>query len=278
MQASTVLMAAVGLGLMRETDSESAVNDLIDLVKNTDFSFLKSFIEAETEVYDDEYIIYRTDDFGVSVLTDTTERSPTFSLPAFENYRASKDPVCLSYLMMQNAEDPRSAWHKLLHREPRCLEWKSCKSFAGLENFYGYDISENIMRLRNARTEGKSNTIFDVMRQDGNIHFGLKNNKYDMPVPDSLLYQHLLLKMTLNTHSTLIMGRLGRYEGNLMTYVKPSNYKLIDRSIRYIRTLYQAKTDVDIEYNEVAAQLFHDMKDLSPDEPIVMKVLDNMFN
>ena len=32
------------------------------------------------------------------------------------------------------------------------------------------------------------------------------------------LFQHLLLKQLLNIHSTLVMGRLGRYKGNLMTW------------------------------------------------------------
>jgi hypothetical protein len=48
------------------------------------------------------------------------------------------------------------------------------------------------------------------------------------------LSHHSLLKIVLNNISTLIMGRMGRYESNIMTYVKPTNYKLIDRSTRYV--------------------------------------------
>lgn len=33
------------------------------------------------------------------------------------------------------------------------------------------------------------------------------------------------------------MGRLGRYYSNIMTFVKPTNYKLIDRSARYVLIL-----------------------------------------
>jgi N-acetylmuramic acid 6-phosphate etherase len=36
----------------------------------------------------------------------------------------------------------------------------------------------------------------------------------------SLLVQHLALKMLLNTHSTIVMGAVGRYTSNVMTYVK----------------------------------------------------------
>jgi N-acetylmuramic acid 6-phosphate (MurNAc-6-P) etherase len=30
---------------------------------------------------------------------------------------------------------------------------------------------------------------------------------------------------------------MGRYESNIMTYVRPTNYKLIDRSTRYVMML-----------------------------------------
>jgi N-acetylmuramic acid 6-phosphate etherase len=41
----------------------------------------------------------------------------------------------------------------------------------------------------------------------------------------------------LNNVSTLIMGRMNRYLSNIMTYVKPTNYKLIDRASRYVMIL-----------------------------------------
>ena len=33
------------------------------------------------------------------------------------------------------------------------------------------------------------------------------------------------------------MGRLNRYESNVMTYVRASNYKLIDRAARMVKML-----------------------------------------
>ena len=33
------------------------------------------------------------------------------------------------------------------------------------------------------------------------------------------------------------MGRMDRYYSNIMTYVKPTNYKLIDRAARYVMIL-----------------------------------------
>ena len=43
--------------------------------------------------------------------------------------------------------------------------------------------------------------------------------------------------MLLNTHSTLVMGRLGKIKSNFMIWVRPTNNKLIDRSIRYVKYL-----------------------------------------
>jgi hypothetical protein len=49
--------------------------------------------------------------------------------------------------------------------------------------------------------------------------------------PDPLsLHRHVALKMLLNAHSTGIMAVLGRVIGNTMTYVSPSNLKLIGRA------------------------------------------------
>ena len=47
----------------------------------------------------------------------------------------------------------------------------------------------------------------------------------------------LLLKMLLNAISTISMAALGRISGNYMTYVTPSNKKLIDRATRIIAAL-----------------------------------------
>ena len=89
----------------------------------------------------------------------------------------------------------------------------------------------------------------------------------------SFLTQNLLLKLILNTHSTLVMGRLGRYLDNLMTYVKPSNLKLIDRAIRYVRLLMQRRNGTCPDYATVARQLFLEQARLGSEEPIVMKTM-----
>ena len=85
------------------------------------------------------------------------------------------------------------------------------------------------------------------------------------------------LKMALNIHSTLVMGRLGRYLDNLMTHVKPSNNKLIDRAIRYVTMLVQRRTGKTPEYKDVARVLFEERAKLKPGEPIVLKTMDALL-
>jgi N-acetylmuramic acid 6-phosphate etherase len=69
------------------------------------------------------------------------------------------------------------------------------------------------------------------------------------------------------------MARLGRSRGNLMTYVRPSNLKLIDRAARYARHLYRAETGADISYETTIRTLFDLRPTLAPDEPVVLRLL-----
>ncbi len=50
------------------------------------------------------------------------------------------------------------------------------------------------------------------------------------------LRQQLALKLVLNAHSTALMAKLGRLIGNTMTFVSPSNLKLIGRATFLIQS------------------------------------------
>jgi len=51
-----------------------------------------------------------------------------------------------------------------------------------------------------------------------------------------LVKQNIAAKLLLNTHSTAVMGILGKVVGNTMTNVSPSNLKLIGRATYLILT------------------------------------------
>jgi N-acetylmuramic acid 6-phosphate etherase len=56
----------------------------------------------------------------------------------------------------------------------------------------------------------------------------------DVPASPLRLWEHLAIKLILNTLSTATMVRMGRVIGNAMVWVSPSNKKLIDRGSRLI--------------------------------------------
>lgn len=82
------------------------------------------------------------------------------------------------------------------------------------------------------------------------------------------LSHHSLVKILLNSLSTIIMGRLNRYYSNIMTYVKPTNYKLIDRAARYVMILRKGSS-----YEEVVRAIYELKPKIEYDEPIVLKVI-----
>ena len=65
---------------------------------------------------------YFADRFGIDVLTDTTERSPTYCTPPFRKFDDATATESWAYLFLPQAETP-DAWRQILKREPRCVEW-----------------------------------------------------------------------------------------------------------------------------------------------------------
>jgi N-acetylmuramic acid 6-phosphate etherase len=60
--------------------------------------------------------------FGIDVLTDTTERSPTYCTPPFRKAGDTTAAESWAFLFLPQGETPE-AWRFLLRREPRCVEW-----------------------------------------------------------------------------------------------------------------------------------------------------------
>ena len=67
-------------------------------------------------------VTYAADDFLLDVLTDTTERSPTFMLPAFRKQGDNLSPRSWAFVKdpFRPTKEPR---RELLKRKPRRLEW-----------------------------------------------------------------------------------------------------------------------------------------------------------
>jgi N-acetylmuramic acid 6-phosphate etherase len=273
MQASTVLLAAVGLALEHHRDPAKiapASAAFLDFVRAADFAALAPLTAAEAAVYKNKgQTLYSTRTAGLTTLTDTTERSPTFSVAAFENTLAPEQPASLTYLHWPESNDAAAAWRALLLREPRTLEWAGLKKLTSRAWLDGYDFSDRVLTRR------ASGPVVQVEIENGFIQFTLDHRTLAFPAPPGgLLAAHLFLKLLLNAHSTAVMARLDRCRGNLMTYVRASNLKLIDRAVRYARHLWKQETGEEIPYEIVVRALFAIRPILAPDELAVLRVVE----
>jgi N-acetylmuramic acid 6-phosphate etherase len=79
---------------------------------------------------------YYADRFGIDVLTDTTERSPTYCTPPFRKFDDYTATESWAFLFLPYAETPQ-AWEQILKREPKCVEWteSEVRELVGEEKF-----------------------------------------------------------------------------------------------------------------------------------------------
>jgi N-acetylmuramic acid 6-phosphate etherase len=271
MQATTALMLGIGLPLFCNGSIEKELGFFVSFIKNTDISPLKDIIVNEAHAYENhEYVLYDTDSrYGITVLTDTTERAPTFNLVPFENQLDEDKKPSWCYLLFSEAEDVEEAWKMLLGRPVRTLNWNFETSFKRL---LGFDFSRSIIELRNSYAAPSH--ILSIKKIENAIEIAFQGKIASFNVSElTPLFEQLFLKLLLNTASTLVLGRLGFFEGNLMTSLYPSNSKLIDRAIRYIDFMVNVKSGRKLQYDVIANYMFEELKKIKPNESIVNKTV-----
>ena len=274
MQASTIQMYAAGLALFKGERPEAlseAARRFADYFAAMDLGFLEKFIVKEAAIYEaGEFVTYETSDYGMCVVTDTTERAPTFSLAPFENFEDADPTPSWAYLSIPGTDGAEQAWRSLLGREPRPLEWEGIEHVAGKRRLLGYDFSERAPHLRKEVSGAEPLHTFRIFRRGNALRLEFEELEHEIDVSGlSRLDEYTLLKILLNTHSTLVMGRLARYEGNVMLWVRPSNYKLIDRAARYVSALLERDGHSDVSYEDVVRELFRQNERVRPDESTV---------
>lgn len=276
MQASTILMLASGAALM-DVDTK-AIAGLRDFLDKTDLGFMADFTRREADLYQQgHYVLYETDIYGVTILTDTTERAPTFSLSGFENQNDPNRKPSLSYMRIPETASALDAWRAILLRDPNAIEWDELRSIAGRDRMLGFDFSRAALGQRQQLTAPNNLHRFIIKRDGNKMTFELDELRREIDVSGlHPLLEHLFLKVALNSHSTLIMGRLGRYESNVMTWVKPSNNKLIDRAIRYVQHLLNEQNITGHSYEDICHALFEERAKMKSTDPIVLKVVDRL--
>lgn len=276
LQATTVQLAALLLAMEHAADPAAipqAAQSLREAIDQLDYTAMQPLTQAEFQaIQQKDPVLYTTQSYGLTVLTDTTERAPTFSQYAFENTQSPEQAASLCYLSIESAANSQAAWAHLLRRAPRTLEWPEVQTVAGVSFFYGYDVSERAKTHRLQKTD-RENMCIGIDNTESGIELSFAGQALPFSLPPSVIVRNLALKVLLNSHSTLLMGRLGRFEGNLMTWVRPSNNKLIDRAIRYIRLLCERRGLPMPSYEHTCRTLFEVRASMSADAAIVLETL-----
>jgi N-acetylmuramic acid 6-phosphate etherase len=281
MQASTVLMLVAGLALIHGRDWKLAKSELeswIAYLEKQSVAPMKGFIQSEAETYKDgDYTIYSADEFAITVFTDTTERAPTFNLAPFDNPSLPSDQNSLTYITIPRAPTALESWRMLLGHDPRPLDWPEIHPKTTHDYLLSFDFSREAVGFRESLVPKQRHHIFNIESKNGalNLRFRAIEENFALSGQNSL-FDHLTLKTLLNMHSTLVMGRLGRFEGNLMTWVYPSNGKLIDRAARYTQILLRQKGITNVDYDSIVRAQFACKAELSPKESIVHKTMDRL--
>jgi N-acetylmuramic acid 6-phosphate etherase len=226
-------------------------------------------VELEERVYRQHGLVtYIADTLLLDILTDTTERAPTFMLPPFRKEGDTIAPVSWSFVKSPDLPT-RQAWADMLQREPRGLTWgpevyRQLNAPPALQahppkldnaEIYRFRIGnepdpsrvaapDSMLVLVGSPSNYQSSTIDHPFRRTAAITFGpmvesLRVDERihvscDLPASPLRLWEHLAIKLILNTLSTATMVRLGRVIGNAMVWLSPSNKKLIDRGCRLI--------------------------------------------
>ena len=223
------------------------------LLEEKTLAAVADYAALEAQIYQrGELVTYFADEFLLDVLSDTTERSPTFVVPPFlpEGVQGT-----LSWAFVKDPQrDTQAAWRACLAHEPRCIGWKK-------EDYDGFGVkvepvpqidTHDLMRYRIGMEEcpqreeriGAAVWVGEDVpvpafeeharryTQRASVTLGLIG--FEFPETPMKIFEHITMKILLNTISTLSMGRMGRLTSNFMTWLNMSNKKLIDRSTRLI--------------------------------------------
>ncbi len=283
MQASTVLMLVIGLALEFGRDFEQAFEVLdrwIDHFSKMNLQPIETFVALEAKTYlDDQHTIYSIDEGAITVFTDTTERAPTFNLAPFDNPSMLTDRHSLTYITIPSAQTAEEAWVKLLSRYPRPLNWPEIHVKTSSDYLMSFDFGRGAAGFRQRLIPDKSHFQFKISLGDCRLTFEFRDLVHEFFMQNQpRLFDHLTLKMILNIHSTLVMGRLNRFEGNLMTWVYPSNGKLVDRAARYTQILLGRYGYGEFDYDEIVRAQYACKPSLSPKESIVHNTIKKLIN
>lgn len=275
LQATTAMQIALGIAICKPASNvKKELNKITKLIQELPLEKMSKITTLETTfLASNEYILYQTDNafLGLSILADTTERSPTFNLPVYENNTERNNKYSPFYLSLTNVSSGAKAWEFLLGTKPTCLSWRSFP-VTTIRYITGFDLSANSERYHGGYLPKKQYRSTWI-NNDNTLVITLEDQQINFDIPADLLQATVLYKLCLNSHSTLMMGRLDYFWGNMMLSLKPSNFKLIDRAIRYSKFILEQKHGISFEYKQLVDIVFEEIEKLQPNQSIVNNVV-----
>ncbi len=242
------------------------------------------------------FVTYFADKNLLDIFTDTTERAPTFMLPPFVKCDDDVSPQSLAFVKnplypteetWQNvlARNPRclewtprdytqlGASEKIVSNPPAINSREILKFRIGSERDkrrFAAKSSSAIAVLSVSDIAGKTGEFLEAFNchkkdfsESRTLFIGENPGMagvYNIPCrieKSSInLWEHLAVKLVMNTISTLTMVRMGRVKNNWMSWVETSNKKLIDRATRLIAELS------GLSYENACRELFISMEEI----------------
>ncbi len=259
-----------------------------DLMAPDHVHAIAGLAEREASAYDrGRMVLYAAGEHLLDVFADTTERSPTFSVPPLKRVSDGADvpnPWAAAYHRSARGE---VAWLRMLGRRPVGLGWDAetyrrlqVPSLAaapprlGLGEILSYPVGTEVPERYRAETDLALDVRWLRERREGRLEIAsdcdLTSVRLSVPAGALDLASHLAVKLVFNTLSTATMALLGRVRGNWMVQVSPTNKKLIDRSIRIVSALR------GVDYSEAAKLVFRQLDARGgANESLVHDILDS---
>ncbi len=253
LQATTAQWLALARVLLFDRKTwRSEFTDFRQHFLQQDLRSMSDLIAFEAQCYQRQQpVCYRTSlSLALGVLADLTERAPTFNLPNLG--RGALYGIAIG-------ADKSLALDQLLQRPSFCLNWSQ------FPNTMADYLAERQLQSTVDSAHG-----FNIAHDHQQCYFSLDRLSARLALPQSVatFWSQLWLKIVLNLHSTLLMGRMGYYQGNIMVQLKPSNAKLVDRAVRYV--LFRlAQHDLCGDYRQVAHLVLEKTAQLQPGQSIV---------
>lgn len=248
-----VLAGITGRRVTKEYLCDSFEKTVNYLQSDAVVDMIAKYAVRESDLYKENgYVTYFSENYVFDILTDTTERAPTFATPPLRQQCKKEQP--LSWAFVKNpALSNEEAWLSCFGRKPRCISWpQEVYKKAGISKVVP-DISvDRLLEFEigcepDPEREGENSIAVWIDSHSADENFERCASAYGDSVslvfaveeyPTLMeMFGHIGLKMAINVISTSTMALFGRICGNYMSFVDMSNKKLVDRGSRIIADL-----------------------------------------